>query len=124
MISYQRIRISYRTPIISYHILLYHIREDFRTNTSTHSSIIQRNPVLVASFPITRYSYIHTLRTLMASYVVMITWISWFPPPQDWKAYDAIEVVVVGMVTFAQPQQEAQLQYDPTTERQTEHMIR
>jgi hypothetical protein len=50
----------------------------------------------------------------------MMTFLNWIPPPQDSKALIAMEVAVVGMVTFAQPVQEeqaVQLQYTcPTTD--------
>ena len=48
-----------------------------------------------------------------SSYVDMMTFLNWVPP-QDWKALAAMEVVVVVMVTFAQPQQAEQLQYTPS----------
>jgi len=52
----------------------------------------------------------------MSSYDGMMTFFNWVPPivdvpPQYWKALAAMEVSVAGMVTFAQPQQEEQLQY-------------
>jgi hypothetical protein len=47
----------------------------------------------------------------------MVTEISWVPPPQLEKALSAMEVVVVGMVIFAQPQQEEQVQYAPTIDK-------
>ena len=65
------------------------------------------------------HTYIYALQKLMASYVVTMTWFNWYPPPQLENALSAMEVVVVGMVTFAQPQQEEQLQYAPTTDTQT-----
>ena len=45
----------------------------------------------------------------------MITFLNWVPPlaaipPQYWKASAVMEVVLVDMVTFAQPQQEEQIQ--------------
>ena len=54
----------------------------------------------------------------------MMTFLNWVPrvlevPPQLRKASAAMEVVVVAMVTFAQPQQTEQLQYTPSTDRQT-----
>ena len=48
------------------------------------------------------------------SYVVMVTVINWVPPPQSKKALDAMEVVVVGMVTAATPQQE---EHTPAAEK-------
>ena len=36
----------------------------------------------------------------------MVTEINWVPPPHSKKAKDAMEVVVVGIITAAQPQQE------------------
>jgi hypothetical protein len=52
----------------------------------------------------------------------MMTFLNWVPPPQVSNAEIAMEVVVVGMVTFAQPavqeEQAVQLQYTcPTTEQ-------
>jgi hypothetical protein len=44
----------------------------------------------------------------------MVTVINWVPPPQLKKASDPMEVVVVGMVTIAQPQQE---EHTPATGR-------
>ena len=44
----------------------------------------------------------------------MMTFINSDPPPQLEKALSAIEMVFVGIVTFAQPQQEVQLQYTPS----------
>jgi hypothetical protein len=44
----------------------------------------------------------------------MVTEINWVPPPQLEKALDAMEVVVVGMVTAATPQQE---EHTPATDR-------
>ena len=50
----------------------------------------------------------------------MMTFLNRVPPPQKEKAKSAMEVAVVGMVTFAQPIQEeqaVQLQYTcPTTD--------
>ena len=45
----------------------------------------------------------------------MMTFLNWAPPvdavpPQYWNALAAMEVVVVDMVTSAQPQQEEQIQ--------------
>jgi hypothetical protein len=53
----------------------------------------------------------------------MITFINWVPPedtvpPQYWKALAFMEVLVMGMVTFAQPQQAEQLQYTPSITRE------
>ena len=57
-------------------------------------------------------------RIYLVFYVVTMTVINWDPPPQLLKALSAMDVVVVvGMVTFAQPQQEEQLQYAPTTDK-------
>jgi hypothetical protein len=39
------------------------------------------------------------------SYVVMMTFFSWYPSPHPAKALDAIEVVSVGIITSAQPLQ-------------------
>jgi hypothetical protein len=56
------------------------------------------------------------------SYVGMMTFLNWVPPveavpPQYWKALAAMEVVPTGTVTFAQLQQDEQLQYTPSTDR-------
>jgi len=56
----------------------------------------------------------YSLHQLLASYVVMVTVINWVPPPHSKKAPDAMEVVVVGMVTAATPQQE---EHTPATDR-------
>ena len=57
-----------------------------------------------------------SLYKIMSSYDGMMTFFNWVPPevdvpPQYWKALAAMEVLLAGMVTFAQPQQEEQLQY-------------
>ena len=40
-----------------------------------------------------------------SSYVEMMTFLNWVPPPQEEKALAAMEVAVVGMVTSSQSQQ-------------------
>ena len=59
----------------------------------------------------------------MTTYDEMMTFFNWVPPagkvpPQYWKALAAMEVVPTGTVTFAQLQQDEQLQYTPSTDRQ------
>ena len=69
----------------------------------------------------TKHIYILQLKKLLYSYVEMMTLTNWvLVAPQLSKAVAAMEVVVVGMVTFAQPQQEVQGQYIPPINRRKE----
>ena len=47
------------------------------------------------------------------AYVGMIRFINSYPSPQLLKEEGSMVVMVVGIVTFAQPQQEVQVQFPP-----------